>query len=98
MEKGFDGHNFIGGLANHYRNLLVCKDVRTAGLLEVGETIEQRYIQQAKEVDAPQIIRALGVLSKADVDYKSSKNQRLLVEMVLMQLCSIKQEFEKKNP
>ncbi len=98
MEKGFDGHNFIGGLANHYRNLLVCKDVRTASLLEVGETIEQRYIQQAKEVEAPQIIRALGVLSKTDVEYKSSKNQRLLVEMALMQLCSIKQEFEKKNP
>lgn len=98
IEKGFDGHNFIVGLSNHYRNLLVCKDIRTASLLEVGETIEQRYIQQAKEVESPQILRALGVLSKADVEYKSSKNQRLLVELALMQLCSIKQEFEKKNP
>lgn len=97
MEKGFDGHNFINGLASHFRNLLVCKDVRTASLLEVGETIEQRFITQAKEIDSSMILRALGVLSKTDVDYKSAKNQRLLVEMTLMQLCSIKQELEKKK-
>ena len=98
MEKGFDAHNFIIGLSNHYRNLLVCKDVRTSNLLEVGEVAENRYIQQAKEVDSPTILRSLGVLSKTDVDYKQSKNQRLLVEITLMQLCSLKQELEKKNP
>lgn len=97
MEKGFDGHHFIVGLATHYRNLLVCKDVRTASLLEVGENIEQRYTTQAKEVDGNTILRSLGVLSKADVDYKAAKNQRLLVEMTLMQLCSIKLELEKKK-
>ena len=97
MEKGFDGHHFVIGLASHYRNLLVCKDVRTAPLLEVGENIEQRFIAQAKEVDGMMILRALGVLSKTDVEYKSAKNQRLLVEMALMQLCSIKQELEKKK-
>jgi DNA polymerase-3 subunit gamma/tau len=97
VEKGFDTHNFVNGLAEHYRNLLVCKDVRVATLLEVGEAVEQRYIDQAKSIDSAIIIRALGILSKADVDYKSAKNQRLLVEMALMQLCSIKQEQEKKN-
>jgi DNA polymerase-3 subunit gamma/tau len=97
IDKGFDTHNFLNGLAEHYRNLLVCKDVRVAALLEVGESVEQRYIDQAKPLDSALIIRALGVLSKADVDYKSAKNQRLLVEMALMQLCSIKQEQEKKN-
>ncbi len=97
MEKGFDGHNFIVGLAAHFRNLLVCKDVRTASLLEVGEMTEQRYVQQAKEVESPLILRALMILSKTDVDYKSAKNQRLLVEMALMQLCSLKSEAEKKN-
>ncbi len=97
MEKGFDAHNFIVGLSGHYRDLLVCKDVRTANLLEVGEVAENRYIQQAKEVDSPTILRALGVLSKADVEFKQSKNQRLLVEFTLMQLCSLKQELEKKN-
>jgi DNA polymerase-3 subunit gamma/tau len=96
-EKGFDGHNFIVGLADHYRNLLVCKDLRTAKLLEAGEAIEQRYIDQSKQLDGHLILRSLAVLSKSDVDYKSSKNQRLLVEMALMQLCSLLQEQEKKN-
>lgn len=97
MEKGFDGHNFILGVSEHFRNLLVCKDVRTAKLLEVGESVENRYVEQAKLLDAFYIMRALGVLSKADVDYKSSKNQRLLVEITIMQLCSIKNELEKKK-
>ena len=96
-DKGFDGHNFIIGLSNHFRNLLICKDIRTAQLLEVGEVVENRYIEQAKTLDAHLILRSLAVLSKTDVDYKASKNQRLLVEMALMQLCSLKQEQEKKN-
>lgn len=97
IEKGFDAHNFIVGLSNHYRNLLVCKDVRTAKLLEVGETIEQKYIDQAKQVDSHILLRSLAVLSKTDVEYKSAKNQRLLVEMALMQLCSLLNELEKKK-
>ncbi|MCH2228831.1 MAG: DNA polymerase III subunit gamma/tau [Crocinitomicaceae bacterium] len=97
IERGFDPHNFIVGLADHYRNLLVCKDVRTAQLLEVSESIQQKYVEQSKEIEANELVRALGVLSKTDVEYKASKNQRLLVEMALMQLCSIKQELEKKN-
>jgi DNA polymerase-3 subunit gamma/tau len=97
VEKGFDPYNFVSGLADHYRNLLVCKDVRTASLLEVGESVQEKYKEQAKAIEADEIIRALGVLSKTDVEYKASKNQRLLVEMALMQLCSIKQESQKKN-
>jgi DNA polymerase-3 subunit gamma/tau len=97
MDKGFDAHHFIVGLAEHFRNLLICKDVRTAQLLEVGESVEQRYIEQAKQLNDHTILRSLGVLSKADVDFKTSKNQRLLVELALMQLCSLKQEQEKKN-
>jgi len=97
IEKGFDPHNFLVGLADHFRNLLVCKDVRTASLLEVGESVEQQFIEQAKQIDGHTLLRSLAVLSKADVEYKSAKNQRLLVEMALMQLCSLKQEQEKKN-
>ncbi len=97
QEKGFDGHNFIIGLADHYRNLLVCKDVRTAKLLEVGESVENRYVEQSKILEAPYVLRCLGILSKTDVDYKVSKNQRLLVELALMQLCSLKNEQEKKK-
>ncbi len=97
QEKGFDGHNFIVGLADHYRNLLVCKDVRTAKLLEVGESVENRFIEQSKIFESAYILRCLGILSKTDIEYKASKNQRLLVELALMQLCSIKNELEKKK-
>ena len=96
-EKGFDGHHFVVGLAEHYRNLLVCKDAQTASLLEVPDTIKQRYQQQAAEVESVRILRSLQVLSKTDVDFKASKNQRLLIEVALMQLCSLKQEQEKKG-
>ncbi|MCT4562301.1 MAG: DNA polymerase III subunit gamma/tau [Crocinitomicaceae bacterium] len=98
VEKGFDGHNFIVGLADHFRNLLVCKDIRTAQLLEVAESVQNRYIEQAKAIDHHIILRALAILSKADVEYKGAKNQRLLIEFTLMQLCSLKKEMEKKNP
>ena len=97
LEKGFDGHNFIVGLADHFRNLLVCKDMRTVKLLEVGESVENRFTEQAKAIETPFILRAMGVLSKADVEYKASKNQRLLVELAIMQICSIKNELEKKK-
>jgi len=97
IEKGFDPHNFIVGLANHYRNLLVCKDERTAGLLEVSESIKDKYITQSQKINPNNLVRALGVLSKTDIEYKISKNQRLLVEMAIMQLCSIKKELEKKK-
>ena len=97
LEKGFDGHNFIVGLADHLRNLLVCKDMRTVKLLEVGESVENRFTEQAKAIETPFILRAMGVLSKADVEYKASKNQRLLVELAIMQICSIKNELEKKK-
>ena len=64
VEKGFDLHHFIVGLSEHYRNLLVCKDMRTASLLEVGESVEQRYIDQAKGIDSPVILRSLAIISK----------------------------------
>jgi DNA polymerase-3 subunit gamma/tau len=97
IDKGFDGHHFIVGLADHFRNLLVCKDVRTAKLLEVSELVEARFMEQSKGLDNAFILRALGVLSKSDTDYKASKNQRLLVELALMQVCSINNELEKKK-
>lgn len=97
LGKGFDAHNFIVGLANHCRDLLVCKDVRTAPLLEVSESLQKKYVSQSESMEGDHIIRALGVLSSADVQYKGSKNQRLLVEIALMQLCSINQELEKKK-
>lgn len=97
LEKGFDGHNFLSGLSQHYRNLLVAKDTKTIQLLEVSESIKQKYLDQAVTNSVKEIFLALNTLSEADINYKTSKNKRLLVELILMQLCSIKQNIEKKN-
>jgi DNA polymerase-3 subunit gamma/tau len=98
VEKGFDNHNFLVGMSEHFRNLLLCKDERSVPLLEVGDIVEQRFVAQSKELKQAFILRALSVLNKADVEFKSAKNQRLLVEVCLMQLCSLQSEGEKKNP
>jgi len=88
LNNGFDGHNFINGLAEHLRNLLVCQDEKTVELLEVGEAIKVKYTSQAKSSNTSQLISFLNIINKADTQYKVSKNQRLLVEVMLMQLCS----------
>lgn len=97
-EKGFDGHHFLIGLAEHFRNLMVCKDPITIPLLEVGENIKQRYQQQSQAISMELLIRGLDRIADADVNYRASKNQKLLVELTLMILCSLQyQEGEKKN-
>lgn len=98
LSKGFDGHNFINGLAEHFRNLLICQDVSTLKLLEVGENIKEKYKEQSLKGNTPLYVSFLDTTAKADITYKSSKNQRLLVEVMLMQLCSVNHEHEKKKP
>lgn len=98
LNNGFDGHNFINGLAEHFRNLLVCLDSKTVTLLEVGANIKEKYVTQAKATSLSNLIKCLNITNEADTKYKSSKNQRLLVEVMLMQLCALKNELpEKKN-
>ena len=98
LDHGFDGHNFINGLSEHFRNLLVCQDQATIKLIEVGANIKEKYLQQAKVANVNHLVEALNITAKADVQYKSSKNQRLLVEVMLMQLCSLGSNAEKKKP
>lgn len=100
LSNGFDGHNFIAGLAEHFRNLLVCKDPATLQLLEVGHNIRERYKQQSEKCSQPFLLRALSLANKCDVGYKSARNPRLLVEFTLMQLTalnSMQAAGEKKN-
>lgn len=97
LKKGFDGHIFINGLASHFRDLLVCKDPQTLILLETSENVKSKYQSQSQAAPAPLLIQALELYSKCDVQYKSSKNQRLLVELTLMQACSLDPQAEKKN-
>lgn len=89
LNNGFDGHHFIVGLAEHLRNVLVCIDPQTVKLLEVGENISQQYVAQAKECSLKFLLKALEITSQCDYQYKGSKNQRLLVELALMQIASI---------
>ncbi|MCF8304395.1 MAG: DNA polymerase III subunit gamma/tau [Bacteroidales bacterium] len=86
IEKGFDGQHFLTGLGEHLRNLLVCKDENTVKLLEVGANIKNRYLEQARDCPMGFLARALDLSNKADVNYKSSNNKRLLVEITLMQI------------
>ncbi len=97
LKIGFDGHHFINGLAEHLRNLLVCQDEATLQLLQVGEKIKERYRQQAAACSIPWLVRAMELANGADVQYKNSNNQRLLVEITLMQLCSLDSSGVKKK-
>ena len=102
LNRGFDGHLFINGLASHFRNLLVCLDGKTVNLLEVGKSVKEKYFEQAKKTDLSFLMQALDICRQCDTQYKSSKSQRLLVELSLMQLASITandlQTVEKKKP
>lgn len=89
INKGFDTHLFIIGLAEHLRNLMVCLNQSTVGLLEVAEQVKQRYAEHAKLWNKQFLLTALKLTNECDLHYKTSKNQRLLVELCLMQLCSI---------
>ena len=86
LEKGFDGQNFIAGLASHFRNLLMAQNSNTVKLMEVADTIKQKFIAQAQNADKALLMRALEMTSKCDFNYKAVTNKRLLVEICLMQI------------
>ncbi|ASV31438.1 DNA polymerase III subunit gamma/tau [Maribacter cobaltidurans] len=98
LALGFDGHHFIAGLASHFRDLMVCQHQDTISLLEVGESAQEKYREQSKKTSSGFLLRALELANDCDLKYKTSKNQRLLVELTLMKLASIDFDGEKKNP
>ncbi|TWO32854.1 DNA polymerase III subunit gamma/tau [Seonamhaeicola sediminis] len=97
LSKGFDGHHYIAGLASHFRDLLVSKTENTIALLEVGDQTKQKYLEQSRKATRDFLIQGIHLANDCDLKYKSSKNQRLLVELCLMQLASITFDGEKKN-
>lgn len=97
LSKGFDGHHYIAGLASHFRDLLVCKNPSTIELLEVGEDTKLKYVEQSQKSSQNFLIKGIDIANDCDLKYKNSKNQRLLVELALMQLASITFDGEKKN-
>jgi DNA polymerase-3 subunit gamma/tau len=97
LSKGFDGHHYIAGLASHFRDLLVSKTPQTIELLEVGEETKKKYLEQSKKASQEFLLQGINLANDCDLKYKSSKNQRLLIELCLMQLASITFDGEKKN-
>ena len=86
LNKGFDGSHFITGLASHFRDLLVSKDPATTSLLEVGASIRDRYQAQAQKCPIPFLYKAMKLCNDCDLNYRMSKNKRLLVELTLIQV------------
>jgi len=101
LEKGFDGQHFINGLASHLRNLLVCKDEATLVLFEVGAALREKYKTTAKKCSDKLLFKAIALANQCDLDYRYSRNKRLLVELTLIQICQLTaspdEADEKKN-
>lgn len=93
-KKGFEGDMVLNGFAEFIRNLLICKDERVAGLLEVVDSFKQRYIETAKRTDAGYLVSALNILSDAEINYKMARNKRLHVELALIKLCYLQQALQ----
>ena len=91
LGKGFDGQNIITGLAGHFRDLLVCRDESTLVLFEVGASIRERYKEMAKHCPAQLLFKAIELANTCDLNYRASRNKRLLLELTLIQLCQLTQ-------
>lgn len=91
LDKGFDGHLFIVGLAEHLRNLMVCKDQATVKLLQVSENVQKRYLEQSAQASISFLLTALNLAGRCDQSYKGAKNQRLHVELTLMKMAHVNQ-------
>ncbi|MEC7567922.1 MAG: DNA polymerase III subunit gamma/tau, partial [Bacteroidota bacterium] len=98
LSKGFDGHHFIVGLASHLRDLWMCKHKDTVELLEVGEATKKKFLEQSEKASLDFLEKAIALANACDLSYKSSKNQRLHVELCLMQITSVTDEKKKSKP
>ena len=91
LSHGFDGGLFVTGLEQHLRDVLVSKDPQTLVLLEASEAVQKRYAEQARSCSPVWIFRALDVLNTCDINYRTARNKRLMVEIGLVKLCGLVQ-------
>jgi DNA polymerase-3 subunit gamma/tau len=94
LTNGFEGDHFIHGLAAHFRNLMVCKDQRTISLLELSDSLKERYLTQARIAPIEFLVNGLNLASDCDVHYAQSQNKRLLVELTLMKIAFLSKAIE----
>ena len=98
LQKGFSAQHFMSGLASHFRELLVASDERTLLLIEASENVRQRYAQQAKRCKPAFLYRALKICNDCDMNYRTSRNKRLLVEIALIELAQATEEGSGVRP
>ncbi|WP_164112938.1 MULTISPECIES: DNA polymerase III subunit gamma/tau [Sphingobacterium] len=89
LNRGFDGGHFIAGLSGHFRNLLITKEPKTLKLLEVSDNIKKKYLEQSSSLSSGLLLSALNIANQCEISYKSSKNQRLQVELALLKMCHL---------
>lgn len=94
LDKGFEGDIFVTGLAEHLRDLLVCKDKESIALLECSENIRNRYVEQASAASSSFLLSALQLTTSTDVEYRQARNKRLLVEVMLMKITNLTAAIE----
>ena len=87
MGKGFDGQQILTGLANFFRDVLVCRDPQTIVLFEVGDAVKEKYIELAQRCTNDFLYKAIELSNECDLNYRYSKNKRLLIELLLIRLC-----------
>ena len=101
LSKGFDGQNILTGIATHFRDILLCKDPSTVKLFEIGDNLQKRYVETAQKCSNPFLYRAIEIVNEADLNYRLSRNKRLLSDLTIIRLCQLSSpnglEGEKKN-
>lgn len=101
LSKGFDGHNVITGIATHFRDLLLCSDPQTVQLFEVGESLQKRYVEVAQKCKSQFLYKAINLVNDADLNYRLSRNKRLLIDLTIIKLCQLSMpeglDDQKKN-
>ena len=94
LNRGFEGQYVISGITSHFRDLLVCKDPVTATLFEVGASIREKYVATAKQCSNAFLYKAIEMANDCDLNYRMSKNKRLLLELTLIKLCQLSENSE----
>ena len=89
LNNGFEGQHIISGMASHFRNLMISKDPRSAMLFEVGASIKKRYIDTAKLCSNELLYKGIEIANECDLNYRVSKNKRLLLELAFIRLCQL---------
>ncbi len=89
IERGFDGQHFIIGLGEHFRSIMISRDDATIDLMDTSDSLKNKYRQEAPNYDVAFLVKSLDLNNQCDLNYRTSNNKRLLIELSLMQMCGL---------